>query len=75
MRTLKLVIPAAALMAGFLVCSTASYGKPDYAKKENLKSCTTCHSKMGAKPELNDYGKCYQQNNHSLTNCKLPDKK
>jgi hypothetical protein len=56
------------------VCSTASYGKPEYAKKENIKSCTTCHSKMGAKPELNEYGKCYQDNNHSLTNCKAEKK-
>jgi len=62
-------------MAGFLVCTTASYGKPEYAKKENIKSCTTCHSKMGAKPELNDTGKCYQQNNHSMEKCKVPDKK
>jgi len=75
MRTLKVIVPAAALIAGFLVCSTASYGKAEYAKKEGIKTCTTCHSKMGPKPELNDYGKCYQDNNHSLTTCKLPDKK
>lgn len=77
MRALKLkvLVPAVALMAGFLVCSTASYGKPEYAKKENIKSCTTCHSKMGAKPELNEYGQCYKDNNHTLTNCKLPEKK
>ncbi len=75
MRALKVLVPSAALMAGFLVCSTASYGKPEYAKKENIKSCTTCHVKMGAKPELTAYGKCYQDNNHSLTTCKPADKK
>jgi hypothetical protein len=79
MRALKVLIPAAALMAGFLVCSTASFGKPEYAKKENIKSCTTCHSKMEGKDamakNLNDYGKCYQDNNHTLDKCKAPDKK
>jgi len=75
MRTLKVVIPAMALMAGFLVCTTASYGKPEYAKKENIKTCTTCHTKITPKAELNDYGKCYQENNHTTTNCKAPDKK
>ena len=75
MRALKVLVPGAALMAGFLICTTASYGKPEYAKKENIKTCTTCHSKMGAKPELNDYGKCYQANDHSLAKCTPPDKK
>jgi len=74
MRAMKVFVPGAVLMAGFLVCSTASYGKPEYAKKENIKSCTTCHSKMAPKPELNAYGKCYQDNNHSLTTCKAEKK-
>ena len=74
MRMIKLVLPATVLMTGFLVCTTASYGKPEYAKKENIKSCTTCHSKMGAKPELNDTGKCYSKN-HSMEGCKVEEKK
>ena len=74
MRVLKVIVPGAALLAGFLVCTTASYGKPDYAKKEGIKTCTTCHSKMGAKPELNDTGKCYSKN-HSMDGCKKPDEK
>ena len=45
MRVLKLVLPAVILMTGFLVCTTASYGTPEYAKKEK-KSCTFCHAKM-----------------------------
>jgi hypothetical protein len=64
MRTLKLAIPAAVLMVGFLVCTSASYGKPEYAKKEG-KTCTFCHVKLGDK-ELNDTGKYYQTHEHSL---------
>jgi len=79
MRSWKLAVPAAILMAGFVLCTTASYGKPEYMKKENLKSCTTCHSKMEGKDamakNLNDTGKCYAENDHSLAKCKVPDKK
>ena len=32
-------------MTGFLVCTTATYGKPEYAKKEK-KACTFCHAKI-----------------------------
>ncbi len=45
-----------------------SYAKPEYSKKES-KACTYCHVKMGAK-EVNDTGKCYAQQNHSLEGCK-----
>ena len=65
MRAMKLVLPAAILMAGFLVCTTASYGTAEYAKKEK-KKCVDCHAKMVAdKAEmaknLNDAGKEYQK--------------
>ena len=33
MRAMKLMLPAGILMAGFILCTTASYGKPEYAKK------------------------------------------
>ena len=78
MRTWKLVIPAAIVMSGFLFCTTASFGKPEYMRKENFKSCTGCHVKVGAPdamktdPNLNDLGKCYQKD-HSLTKCTVPD--
>jgi cytochrome c553 len=78
MRTWKLVIPAVIVMSGFLFCTTASFGKPEYQKKENLKSCTACHSKIGApdamkqNPNLNDLGTCYQKNDHSLAKCNVP---
>ena len=69
MRSLKLIVPAGLLMAGFLVCTTASYGTQEYAKKEK-KSCTFCHAKVEAKDNmpknLTDAGKYYQSHNHSL---------
>ena len=64
MRTLKVAIPAAVLFAGFLLLASASYGKPEYTKKEN-KGCTFCHVKAGDK-ELNDAGKYYSAHDHSL---------
>ena len=78
MRTWKLAIPAAIVISGFLVCSTATYGKPEYQKKENLKSCTACHSKLSPaptkdSPNLNDLGTCYSKNDHSLAKCNVPD--
>ena len=78
MQTWKLIIPAGIVAAGFLFCTTATYGKPEYMKKENLKSCTGCHVKTGATeamkkdPNLNDLGTCYQKNDHSLAKCDVP---
>ena len=71
MRALKLILPAAFLMTGFLVCTTSSYGTQDYAKKEKAagrpSTCTTCHAKVEAKEampkNLNDVGKAYQKAN------------
>jgi hypothetical protein len=64
MRGLKLVVPAALLGAGFLVCTTASYGTQDYSKKEK-KACTYCHAKVEAKDampkNLTSAGKYYHE--------------
>ena len=65
MRALKLVLPAAFLMTGFLICTTASYGTAAYGTKEKQK-CTYCHTKLVAdKAEmaknLNEAGKEYQK--------------
>ena len=71
MRAFKLFVPAALLMGGFLICTTASYGTQDYAKKEK-KGCNFCHSKVtpadkeGMKKNLTDAGKYYQSHDHSL---------
>jgi hypothetical protein len=73
MKTLKLVLPATILLAGFMVCATSSYGKPEYAKKEK-KACVYCHTAAGKK-DLNDVGKCYQKSDHSLEKCPAPPAK
>ena len=75
MKTLKLVIPAALIMGGFLVCTTASYGTQEFAKKEGGKACTTCHGKIEAKENmpknLNATGTCYKEKK-SLAQCPAP---
>ena len=43
----KLIVPAVILLGGFLVCSTASFGKPEYSKATK-KACAYCHEKMSA---------------------------
>jgi hypothetical protein len=69
MRVWKLVLPAAFLMTGFLICTTASYGTQEYAKKEK-KACTFCHgkieSKEGMPKNLTDAGKYYRDHDHKL---------
>ena len=42
MSRLKLIVPTAVVLGGFLVCSTASYGKPEYTK-QTKKACSVCH--------------------------------
>lgn len=78
MRTLKLAVPAAILMTGFLLCTTASYGTPEYAKKEK-KTCTFCHEKMSTDKAVmaknqTDAGKYYKDHNHSMDGYKAPAK-
>ena len=61
MPHLKLTLPAAILAGGFLICSIASYGKPEYTKATK-KACTYCHVDAKAKPkELTDAGKYYSE--------------
>jgi len=64
MQHLKLTIPAVILLAGFVVCSTATYGKPEYTKQEK-KACSFCHTVAVPKDAdsakgLTDAGKYYQ---------------
>ena len=72
MRVLKVALPATILMTGFLLCTSATYGKPEYSKKEK-QNCVYCHTKMGAK-DLNATGKCYKDSEHSLAKCAAPEK-
>jgi hypothetical protein len=55
-----------------IIVASFSLAKPEYSKKEakdgkNL-ACTYCHVKTGSK-DLNDVGKCYAKNDHSLAKC------
>jgi len=72
MSHLKFIIPAAIAMGTFLTCTTVTFGKAEYTKKEK-KSCVHCHTKANSK-ELNDVGKCYDKAK-SLDNCKSAEKK
>jgi len=69
---MKIAIPAFVLLLGALVCSTLSYGKPEYTKKEK-KACTYCHVSAKSK-ELNDAGKYYKDHDHSLEGYAAKDK-
>jgi hypothetical protein len=62
------VLVVLAILSGSLI--SVSKATPAYSKKEG-KKCTYCHTTAG-KPELNDTGKCYKANNHSLDKCKAP---
>jgi hypothetical protein len=70
---LKLVAPSAILFAGFVLCTSSSYGTPEYSKKEK-KACNYCHTKIVSDKtemakDLNDTGNCYKSNDHSLAKC------
>ena len=41
---LKITLPAAILLGGFLICTTASYGTMEFAKTTK-KTCVYCHEK------------------------------
>jgi hypothetical protein len=66
MSRFKLIVPAALVLGGFLVCSTASYGKPEYTKATK-KACSFCHSVAAPKAgdpkakDLTSAGKFYQE--------------
>src|SRR5690348_6720620 len=64
---LKLAVPMVVFLGGLMVTSSLSFGKPEYTKKEK-KGCTFCHVAASSK-ELNEVGKCYAANNHSLETC------
>lgn len=59
MRLLKYFLASGILLAGIILSSSVSFGKPEYSKKEK-KPCTACHVKNGAK-ELNDAGNFYKE--------------
>ena len=65
MRTLlRLFAPAAILAAALFINSTASFGKPEYTKKEK-KPCAYCHLTSTSK-DLNETGMYYRDHGHSF---------
>ena len=62
---LKTILPAAILLGGFLISTTASYGTAEYAKTAK-KGCVFCHEKMvgdkdAMSKNLKDAGKYYKE--------------
>ena len=61
MSRLKIALPAVILLGGFLVCTTSSFGKPEYTKSTK-KACAYCHTDSKAKPkELTEAGKYFAE--------------
>ena len=57
MKALRLLLPAATLLAAFVATSGVTFASKEIQKKEK-KPCTTCHTKG---KELNDVGKYYKE--------------
>ncbi|MBZ5617146.1 MAG: hypothetical protein LAQ69_00235 [Acidobacteriia bacterium] len=76
MSHLKVILPAAIVLGGILVCTTASYGTADIAKKTTQK-CVYCHTDVKNAKDLKtltDAGKYYHEHK-SLDGYKAADKK
>jgi len=62
----KITLPAVILLGGFLVCTTASFGKTEYVAKTK-KTCVYCHEKnvpndkAAMNKNLTDAGKYYAE--------------
>jgi hypothetical protein len=57
----KLILPAAIAFAGFLLCSSVSYGKPENTKATK-KPCTYCHADAQKAPKnLTPAGKYFHE--------------
>ena len=73
MKALRISLLMATVVGGLALTSTLTLGKAEYSKKEK-KACTYCHVKAGSK-DLNDIGKCYEKNKHTLEGCEAKEKK
>lgn len=67
MKRLGVAMSAILFAATVMLMPAASQATVQYAGKEK-KACTVCHVKLGSE-ELNDVGKCYAKNKHSLKGC------
>jgi len=61
---------AVTMAAGMVLLSGNLQANKKWAAQTKQK-CTHCHVTAG-KPELNDTGKCFKDNNHSLDKCTAP---
>jgi hypothetical protein len=61
MSRFKIIVPAALVLGGFLICTTTSYGKAEFTK-QTKKACTYCHVDAQKAPkDLKAPGKYYQE--------------
>jgi ribosomal protein L37AE/L43A len=67
MNRLWILISASSFAFWLTIAVSPSFAKVEYSKTEK-KACPTCHVKAASK-ELNDVGKCYRDNKHSLAGC------
>jgi hypothetical protein len=71
MKHIRIALPAAILLGGFLLCTTASFGTAEYTSKTK-KACKYCHTQTVLKKgdakakELTDAGKYFESHNKSL---------
>ena len=59
MKSVRFVVPALVLCAGFMLNSSTAFAKKEYTVKEK-KPCAFCHVTATSK-ELNEAGKYYQE--------------
>ena len=67
MKAIKVSLLLAVVAGWMAISSSLMLGKPEYTKTTK-KACTYCHVKLGSK-DLNDVGKCFEKNKHSLEGC------
>ena len=66
MSSIRIALPAAILLGGFLLCTTASFGTAEYTK-QTKKGCAYCHVQASPKKgdpkanELKDAGKYFKE--------------
>jgi len=61
MSRFKILLPAAVVLGGILVCASGTYAKPEYTKSTK-KACTFCHVDAQKKAkELKEAGKYFQE--------------
>jgi hypothetical protein len=70
MSKITYLLPAIIAAGTMLVCTTATFGKAEYTKKEKA-ACGVCHATAKPKDgkDLNEVGKCYEKSKE-LATCK-----